>query len=216
MGLLPVVSGAATLPYVLHSDTFEAGDSQSWSIPHYNPSSPTVVGPVNLLTNNALFFDGGDQVQYLIPEEWQTGTFSVEFDLVLASMGSHFRVFVDSPTVQTLHFDATDGTQIYTTYEGGGLPDEYTTIGSYAFNTAMHVEFLFDIPAENWQIRINDALLYDDVMYGTSFYSLRFATTGAQAFVDNIVVSTVPIPAAVWLFGSALAGLGWIRRKQTV
>jgi hypothetical protein len=26
----------------------------------------------------------------------------------------------------------------------------------------------------------------------------------------------VPIPAAVWLFGSALAGLGWMRRKQTV
>jgi hypothetical protein len=28
--------------------------------------------------------------------------------------------------------------------------------------------------------------------------------------------SVVPLPAAVWLFGSALAGLGWIRRKQTV
>jgi hypothetical protein len=27
--------------------------------------------------------------------------------------------------------------------------------------------------------------------------------------------SVVPIPAAVWLFGSALAGLGWIRRKHT-
>jgi hypothetical protein len=27
--------------------------------------------------------------------------------------------------------------------------------------------------------------------------------------------SVVPIPAAVWLFGSALAGLGWVRRKQT-
>jgi len=39
---------------------------------------------------------------------------------------------------------------------------------------------------------------------------------GAGMFFDNIVVSTVPIPAAVWLFGSALAGLGWMRRKQTV
>jgi len=26
-------------------------------------------------------------------------------------------------------------------------------------------------------------------------------------------VSAVPVPAAVWLFGSALAGLGWMRRK---
>jgi hypothetical protein len=27
--------------------------------------------------------------------------------------------------------------------------------------------------------------------------------------------SVVPLPAAVWLFGSALAGLGWFRRRQT-
>jgi hypothetical protein len=32
--------------------------------------------------------------------------------------------------------------------------------------------------------------------------------------LDNVVASIVPIPAAGWLFGSALAGLGWIRRKQ--
>ncbi|MCP4831207.1 MAG: VPLPA-CTERM sorting domain-containing protein [Gammaproteobacteria bacterium] len=31
---------------------------------------------------------------------------------------------------------------------------------------------------------------------------------------DNVVVTAVPVPAAVWLFGSALAGLGWMRRKQ--
>jgi hypothetical protein len=34
--------------------------------------------------------------------------------------------------------------------------------------------------------------------------------------VDNVTVNVVPLPAAVWLFGSALAGLGWIRRKQSV
>jgi hypothetical protein len=31
--------------------------------------------------------------------------------------------------------------------------------------------------------------------------------------LDNFSASVVPIPAAVWLFGSALAGLGWLRRK---
>ena len=37
-----------------------------------------------------------------------------------------------------------------------------------------------------------------------------------QQLVNDIVeVSIVPIPAAVWLFGSALAGLGWMRRKRT-
>jgi len=35
--------------------------------------------------------------------------------------------------------------------------------------------------------------------------------------LDNIVVgAAVPIPAAVWLFGSALAGLGWVRRKSVI
>jgi hypothetical protein len=34
--------------------------------------------------------------------------------------------------------------------------------------------------------------------------------------IDNISVSAVPVPAAVWLFGSALAGLGWMRRRKTV
>jgi hypothetical protein len=35
-------------------------------------------------------------------------------------------------------------------------------------------------------------------------------------YIDNVSVQAVPIPAAAWLFGSALAGLGWMRRKQTV
>jgi hypothetical protein len=31
--------------------------------------------------------------------------------------------------------------------------------------------------------------------------------------IDNFSASVVPVPAAFWLFGSALAGLGWLRRK---
>lgn len=36
---------------------------------------------------------------------------------------------------------------------------------------------------------------------------------GAQ-ILDNIIATAVPIPAAAWLFGSALAGLSLIRRKK--
>ncbi len=36
-----------------------------------------------------------------------------------------------------------------------------------------------------------------------------------ERFIVSGTVSAVPIPAAVWLFGSALAGLGWMRRRQT-
>jgi hypothetical protein len=34
--------------------------------------------------------------------------------------------------------------------------------------------------------------------------------------VGTLTATVVPIPGAVWLFGSALAGLGWMRRKHTV
>jgi len=42
------------------------------------------------------------------------------------------------------------------------------------------------------------------------------ATVGTmgQPGIDNIVVTAVPIPAAVWLFGSGLGLLGWFRRRQ--
>lgn len=34
--------------------------------------------------------------------------------------------------------------------------------------------------------------------------------------IDSMVASSVvPVPAAAWLFGSALTGLGWLRKKQT-
>jgi hypothetical protein len=46
------------------------------------------------------------------------------------------------------------------------------------------------------------------------FLTPLFVGSGTAA-LDNIVVSTVPVPAAVWLFGSALAGLGWMRRRKT-
>lgn len=36
----------------------------------------------------------------------------------------------------------------------------------------------------------------------------------APVYLDDIVVSAVPVPAAVWLFGSALAALGWLRRTR--
>ena len=53
----------------------------------------------------------------------------------------------------------------------------------------------------------------------TDIVSLSFtaatSTPSSFIFIDNIQANIVPVPAAVWLFGSALAGLGWMRRKQT-
>ena len=45
--------------------------------------------------------------------------------------------------------------------------------------------------------------------------SVDFTTVGGQsAGIDNIVVSSVPLPAAVWLFGSGLLGLIGIAKSK--
>jgi hypothetical protein len=48
-------------------------------------------------------------------------------------------------------------------------------------------------------------------------FSVSYPQAGggySQVFeIDNISASVVPIPAAVWLFGSGLGLLGWFRRK---
>jgi len=39
---------------------------------------------------------------------------------------------------------------------------------------------------------------------------------GSQSYVANITASPVPVPGAVWLFGSALAGVVGLRRRKIV
>jgi hypothetical protein len=42
------------------------------------------------------------------------------------------------------------------------------------------------------------------------------ATYFAPFDLDNIQMSVVPLPAGIWLFGSAMLGLaGWSRRRVT-
>ena len=47
-----------------------------------------------------------------------------------------------------------------------------------------------------------------------AFEVINFPDT--RELLAGATVTAVPVPAAVWLFGSALAGLGWMRRKQAV
>jgi hypothetical protein len=62
-----------------------------------------------------------------------------------------------------------------------------------------------------------------DEILGSGVFGMDFqsshpdaeSTLGHSAFGTYLVRTTaVPVPAAVWLFGSALAGLGWFRRKS--
>lgn len=46
--------------------------------------------------------------------------------------------------------------------------------------------------------------------------SLGSLTAGSsQFYIDSFDATVVPIPPAVWLFGSALGLLGWMKRRTT-
>jgi len=53
---------------------------------------------------------------------------------------------------------------------------------------------------------------------GSGFDQIIFDVSGTDNsfVVDNLTINAVPVPAAVWLFGSALAAFGWMRRKKAV
>jgi len=72
------------------------------------------------------------------------------------------------------------------------------------------------------QAGLNPAVLFDSVAndVALSLQNTLVATTdafGETAWIQKkitVVASAVPVPAAVWLFGSALGLLGWARRRR--
>jgi hypothetical protein len=51
------------------------------------------------------------------------------------------------------------------------------------------------------------------MLLGTTFDS-EMGIMANYGFVTQFTTSTIPVPASLWLFASALAGMGWLRRKQ--
>ena len=81
--------------------------------------------------------------------------------------------------------------------------------GNYALGGQVSTNLL--LPAS-----VQTNISFNSAWSGLQSVTFSAAASGSAIGYDNFVFSAVPIPAAVWLFASALAGLGWMRRRQAV
>ena len=115
----------------------------------------------------------------------------------------------------------------------GGDEVFWTTVGDAQVAAAAVATALSGESSVNNDHSASFTINYEGSSFGARNVLYEFAvTTWEETFsdVNNLTmlnfyngttahtawsVAAVPVPAAVWLFGSALAGLGWLRRKPT-
>jgi hypothetical protein len=223
------MSTLANADTLLYQNNFDTAASPTYSTVF---GDPQIVGPVLSDTTNSLAFntagnvDVYDQIQYGIDalgspyQGTSYSKFDVSFDIATTGLiGStdYFAVLFDTPTVRNLYFNP-DGT-ISTYNIGSGSSG---VIGSYTDSQFMHVDMTFDIAANQWDISLDNTLLYSDAMDASYLRSIRFShgiisgiDPSATTYIDNVRISAVPVPAAIWLFASGLLGLtGMAKRRQ--
>jgi len=127
----------------------------------------------------------------------------------LALLGS-YRAYTDLTQVDGLSFDLLS---LDVHFECGGyapycISDDWI-ISAYDANDDLIIESNFFPDSYGWATLQFNGDWQDITRLRINTWA---GSEGSVGFVDNIALNVVPIPAAVWLFGSALFGLGWFRR----
>ena len=114
-------------------------------------------------------------------------------------------------------------------YVGGSASESINWIQDTTFNYSaapLASNFLLDAASVPFDPSINNSLLFTIDFTNTSapvFYSPLDVTyngiNSGSSISDALVsgtVNPVPVPAAVWLFASGFAGMGWFGRQKSV
>ncbi|MDH5473910.1 MAG: VPLPA-CTERM sorting domain-containing protein [Gammaproteobacteria bacterium] len=206
-------------------DTIRTADvAGSTTITEYNPDG-TLSG--NSYTTSLLgtHFDGAtDGINYNYATDWRTGTV-YRYDMYWANGETLF-----TPSYTT-HNQLWNGI----TYDSSSDSIWLNSRGSnpefrnYSLNGDLLSSFALDVYA-NWGLayEAQTDTLWSLGSYGTSGWSILniskdgtvLESTVINGLTGNLLggemrISSVPVPAAVWLFGSGLIGLfGFARRKK--
>ena len=129
------------------------------------------------------------------------------FDLNSIDLGEYSSVFAGQRTQITILGKKADDSYVSQTFQIDGLM-------SGLYETDRFETFLFSSQFTDLQAAYieNNSSDYE-TYYGPlpDDYPDEFNTTGFS--IDKLSATVVPVPAAVWLFGSALGMLGWMRRR---
>jgi hypothetical protein len=216
---LPVVSavvmllmtGAAQAASIVPNGTFESPDDLTGWLQF--PSG----GTIGIAVDNGPSAPGTQSAQLVADASGGPSFPQIKVERVapgLLTNGAPVTVSFDARApIQTVDINA--GTQVGNVVFIAELFSEFT--GAGATN-----EILFGPPTfltEDWVTYTFNTTLGADVSGGVSL--LFKADCGANANcrftanIDNVSIDTavIPVPAAVWLFGSALGVLGWLRRR---
>ena len=204
-------AGAAQAVNVVPNSTFESPDNLDGWIQVTNN------GTIGIAADNGPSAPGTQSAELVA-----NGSLGASFPLIkverlaegLLTNGAAVTVSYDAKaTLQTVDFPNTAGAVVFiaellTERTGDNGASSEILQGPPNFLTS------------EWQTFTFNTVLGPDAGGGVSL--LFKADCGAApncrltALVDNVTIDTavIPVPAAVWLFGSALGLLGWIRRKS--
>lgn len=165
--------------------TFEVGDP--WSLTLSFDDAQTGVSPTGFTTN----YTGSATFisnSYIATDTSAIIGISDAPNIVSIEMGDDG---ANLPGIEFINFPGT-----FRTPEDINFSIEIGDIGSENLVDYIHLDTLAPFVETNMNVRVTSAI----------------SPTGT---IDNVTVSAVPVPAAVWLFGSGLLGLvGLARRKK--
>jgi hypothetical protein len=139
---------------------------------------------------------------------------------LVAYSGEGYGFTMSTPYVELSGGDYDYGHESFDFYgfEADYFPDQYNlTVVGYEWDS--YYQEMVQVVAEIFFIDGNDLNTVSAPNTWKYLSMLEFKSVDSPTggvIVSSISVSSVPIPASVWLFGSALAGLCWVRRKWSI
>jgi hypothetical protein len=114
-------------------------------------------------------------------------------------------------TIITANGPHTEGVEFFISGPGGEASFRFPTsagpsVGTWTTYTLPISQSDWNITSGNWTSLLSDVQVFR--------IDLEFISGTEVTGLDNVRLAAVPVPAAVWLFGSGLLGLGGISRRR--